>query len=36
MSADGQRFLFRENVPRASVTRIDLVLNWTATLPRGR
>jgi serine/threonine-protein kinase len=36
VSADGQRFLFRETVGRASVTRMDLVLNWTATLPRGR
>jgi DNA-binding winged helix-turn-helix (wHTH) protein/Tol biopolymer transport system component len=36
MSPDGQRFLFGEVVPRPSVTRIDLVLNWTTTLPRGR
>jgi hypothetical protein len=36
MSPDGQRFLFGEVVPHPSVTRMDLVLNWTATLPRGR
>ena len=38
VSADGQRFLLREEkpVPRVSVTRMDLILNWTATLPGGR
>jgi len=36
--ADGPRFLFRDRsaVKRASVTRMDLVLNWTSTLPKGR
>jgi hypothetical protein len=36
MSPDGQRFLFGEVVPRPSVTRMGLILNWTVTLPRGR
>jgi Tol biopolymer transport system component len=38
ISPDGSRFLFRDygTAPRVSVTRIDLVLNWTATLPTGR
>lgn len=38
VSADGQRFLLRDltAVPRASVTRMDLILNWTATLSKGR
>jgi Tol biopolymer transport system component len=38
ISTDGPRFLFRDRgaVSRPSVTRMDLVLNWTATLPKGR
>jgi len=38
ISADGQRFLFRDRtaMPRTAVTRMDLVLNWTATLSNGR
>jgi Tol biopolymer transport system component len=37
VSADGQRFLMRDTaVRRASVTRLDLVLNWAATLSGGR
>jgi serine/threonine protein kinase len=38
ISANGPRFLFkdRSTVPRAAVTRMDLVLNWTATLPLAR
>jgi len=38
VSADGQRFLFsdRSAVKRESVTRMDLVLNWTATLAKDR
>lgn len=38
ISADGQRFLLRDRTTpqRASVTRMDLVLNWTATLSNGR
>jgi len=38
LSADGQRFLFRDRpvATRQSVTRIDLVTNWTATLGKGR
>jgi dipeptidyl aminopeptidase/acylaminoacyl peptidase len=38
MSADGQRFLFREEdlTQRASVSRMDLVLNWTSRLATGR
>jgi eukaryotic-like serine/threonine-protein kinase len=38
ISADGQRFLMRDRsaVKRESVTRMDLVLNWTATLGKGR
>ena len=36
VTPDGQRFLFGEVVPLPSVTRMDLVLNWTVTLPRGR
>jgi hypothetical protein len=37
-SAVVARFLFRgrTTVPRASVTRMDLVLNWTATLSSSR
>ena len=37
ISADG-RFLFRGEGtgPRQSVTRMDLVLNWTATLAKDR
>lgn len=37
ISEDG-RFLFRDraNAKRESVTRMDLVLNWTSTLPRHR
>ena len=37
--SDGPRFLLTErtaSVKRASVTRMDLVLNWTSTLPKGR
>ena len=35
ISPDGSRFLFRDHgtASRLSVTRMDLVLNWTATLP---
>jgi len=38
ISADGQRFLMidRTAVRRLSVTRMDLILNWTATLGKGR
>ena len=38
VTADGQRFLLRDRttVRRESVTRMDLVLNWAATLPNGR
>jgi Tol biopolymer transport system component len=38
ISPDGSRFLFRDygTAPRVSVTRMDMVLNWTATLPSGR
>jgi len=37
VSADGQRFLFREKAEkRESVTRMDLILNWAATLPTGQ
>jgi len=38
VSADGQRFLMRDRitVQRETVARIDLVLNWTSTLPRNR
>ncbi len=38
VSPDGPRFLLRDEsvVPRASVTRMDLVVNWAATLPAGR
>ncbi len=38
ISADGQRFLMgdRAAVERHSVTRMDLVLNWTATLGKSR
>ena len=38
VSADGPRFLFSErgDVKRASVTRMDLVLNWTTPLATGR
>jgi hypothetical protein len=37
ISADG-RFLFRDrgDAKRASVTRMDLVLNWTTTISKGR
>jgi serine/threonine protein kinase/Tol biopolymer transport system component len=35
-SADGPRFLLHGPINRTSVTRMDLVLNWTATLPKGR
>jgi hypothetical protein len=37
VAADG-RFLFRERIDtkRATATRMDLILNWTATLPRNR
>lgn len=36
MSADGQRFLFHDRgaIPHASVTRMDLILNWTSTLQK--
>jgi hypothetical protein len=37
--ADGPRFLLEERAPSvksAAVTRLDLVLNWTSTLPTGR
>jgi hypothetical protein len=36
ISSDGRRFLFRDpaSAPRPSVSRMDLVLNWTATLAR--
>ena len=38
VSADGSRFLLREDdtAKRGSVTRMDLVLNWTATLPKTK
>ncbi len=38
ISADGQRFLFHDPTTgvRESVTRMDLVLNWAATLAKGR
>ena len=37
VTADGQRFLLRERAPRRdSVTRMDLVTNWTSTLGTGR
>jgi Tol biopolymer transport system component len=38
ISADGQRFLFRDFAakPRGSATRMDLVLNWTTTLSNAR
>ena len=38
ISADGRRFLMRDRtaVEHLSVTRMDLVLNWTSTLERGR
>jgi hypothetical protein len=38
ISADGRRFLMRDRTAgeRLSVTRMDLVLNWTSTLERGR
>jgi Tol biopolymer transport system component len=38
LSADGRRFLFRDRgaARRESVTRMDLVLNWTSTLARRR
>jgi len=37
VAADGRRFLMRDrsSETRASVTRMDLVLNWTSTLPRN-
>jgi len=37
--ADGPRFLFEEratSVKNASITHLDLVLNWTSTLPLAR
>ena len=38
ISADGSRFLFhdRTSVKRETVSRMDLVLNWTSTLAKGR
>jgi hypothetical protein len=38
ISANGPQFLFNtdRSAVRPSVTRMDLVLNWTATLPSGR
>lgn len=38
LSSDGRRFLFRERTAAQTppVTRMDLVLNWTSTLPRTR
>jgi serine/threonine-protein kinase len=38
ISPDGSRFLFRDygTAPRVSATRMEVVLNWTATLPTGR
>ena len=38
ISHDGPRFLLRERTlaTRQSVTRMDLVLNWSATLPADR
>lgn len=38
LSSDGRRFLFRERTAAQTpaVTRMDLVLNWTSTLPRNR
>jgi hypothetical protein len=38
ISADGPRFLMfdKPTMPRASVTRMDLVLNWAASLSKGR
>jgi Tol biopolymer transport system component len=38
ISADGSRFLFREMgvLGRQIANRMDLVLNWTSTLPTGR
>jgi Tol biopolymer transport system component len=37
LSPDGQRFLFHEyTAPRVSLTRMDLVLNWTATLSKNQ
>jgi len=36
VAPDGQRFLMRETAVHASVTRMDLIVNWTATLPGGR
>lgn len=38
VSADGSRFLLIDRPPakRESVTRMDLMLNCTATLPKGR
>ena len=38
VSPAGPRFLLRDEsaVPRASVARVDLVLNWAATLSNGR
>ena len=35
VSADGQRFLMRDRtMARETVTRMDLVLNWTGTLTK--
>jgi hypothetical protein len=36
LSADGPKFLLHGPINRTSVTRMDLVLNWTSTLPKGR
>ncbi len=38
VQSDGPKFLFHDCTATntASVTRIDLVLNWTSTLPKGR
>jgi hypothetical protein len=38
IATDGPRFLFRDRgaASRPSVTRMDLVLNWTSTLPKAR
>lgn len=36
ISGDGERFLLRRGAPPESVTRMDLILNWTSTLPPNR
>jgi len=38
LSSDGRRFLFRDSSAAhiLSVTRMDLILNWTSTLPRSK